>query len=339
MPFPASFAQEQAEKFQSLIDGDPEYIDRWLKRWVATNGPRRFLARAVGAAANRKLHAALEADCRVIFNALQRGVDALLPLAQAVDSCGQFANTDDALQLLHAFKPDADSAQSSIFVLLGLNLSDVLQKIGALRVEDLLAGEFSGIHFSFSESDVKSTVDRLAEVVSSDSRERISALNERLVRKIQGAGDALDNSADGVSQAANSLVEFVDRLLRAVAFDEETVQWLSASQTLTKEATYISGGKTRPTKRGQALYFISGHKPVGDVETDPVSSYIISGLLGARDALQKFKHADEGSDEEKDIVRKAARAIEGFVVFTLRVGWLGRTDSELDLLRMRVAGI
>jgi hypothetical protein len=50
-----------------------------------------------------------------------------------------------------------------------------------------------------------------------------------LSRKIQGARDALTYSADPVSQAASSLIEMIDRLLRT-AFNEAEVLCLDSKQ-------------------------------------------------------------------------------------------------------------
>lgn len=321
----------------------PGYVQGWFARWKRGGGPRRLLERVAGPVAARQFNVAVEQDRDLVLAAVRRAIDALMPLARAVDACGRFSSADSLKTLLNTESVGDREEYSRFFVSMTYGLSMILDHLDGVEIAKLLAGELSEFpKINMDQSVLAATVDRLSEVVSSDARERVSALSERLSRKIQGASDALDNSADGVCQAANSLVEFTDRLLRAAAPDDAVLAWLADSPALSKTdvGTHTDKhGKLCPTKRGQALYFLGGAQQVTEVESDSFGRLVTDGLIGARTTLQKLKHADTGSQEEKEEVRAAAHAIEGYVIYCLRVGWMRRSDSDLDDLRSRLTEV
>src|SRR5205807_1781059 len=69
-------------------------------------------------------------------------------------------------------------------------------------------------------SELADAIERLRPIAAGPTRQRLAEINTKLARKIAGAHDALALSADGVSQAAHSLVELVDRVLRAPFSDD-----------------------------------------------------------------------------------------------------------------------
>ena len=270
-----------------------------------------------------------------------RGFDVLMPIAHAIDSCGKFSSPKALCRLLNSMGGLPADIDGKLFVEINHLLTSILNKVSELKIEDLLRGEVKDvITVSFGSQELRDRLDSLSLVVSSDARERISVLSDGLLRKIQGASDALDNSADGVSQASNSLIELVDRLLRAGAPSDEALHWLLGSTLLSNSTEMMyknDNGKTCPTKQGEALYFISGGRQASECENDSIMRYIADGLNGARRALQKLKHSDTGTENERNTVRQAARAIEGFISYGLRVGWYLRSDDELDRFRGRLA--
>ncbi len=69
-------------------------------------------------------------------------------------------------------------------------------------------------------------MDELRQVVSTQAQVRVLQANSMLARKMQGARDALEHSADPVSQAANSLIELIDRLLRQSFPEPAVLDWV-----------------------------------------------------------------------------------------------------------------
>jgi hypothetical protein len=332
--------EAQLEIFKRKIE-EPGYVDHTIRKWtLLTSGTRKFLVRSTGAATSHRLNNAINKDSELLFAGLAHGVKTLLPIAQAIDSCGQFSSktsTDKLFGGKESIDPEAGA-----FVALGVRFSEILEMLGELRVEDLITGNFDQFKDIIKRKegeavDLSATVERLAAVVTSDARQRILSLSERLGRKIQGARDVLDTSADGASQAANSLVEFVDRLLRSAAPTEEILTWLEGGSFAA--ATHIKEGssKLQPTKRGQALFFISAGGDAERFATDTVANYMVDGLIGARTRLQQIKHADVGDEAEKNTIRRAANAIEGFVTYSLKLGWMARPDADIESLRLRLA--
>ncbi len=109
-----------------------------------------------------------------------------------------------------------------------------------------------------SASDLISVAEELRVIVSAESSKRFELANTYLVRKIEGARQALDHSVDGVSQAANSLIELIDRLLRE-AFDPiSVVKWVDANLPEDGSLVWVNCGQRRPTKRAEALCLVYG---------------------------------------------------------------------------------
>ncbi|MFX0581139.1 hypothetical protein [Nocardia nepalensis] len=65
--------------------------------------------------------------------------------------------------------------------------------------------------------------------VTGPTRQALGELCGAWSRKLEGTRFALEGSVGGVSQAANSPVELIDRMLRAAFPGEEVVVWLQAS--------------------------------------------------------------------------------------------------------------
>jgi hypothetical protein len=145
------------------------------------------------------------------------------------------------------------------------------------------------------------------------------------------------HSADPVSQAANSLIELIDRLLRR-AFDEQTVlDWIKQNRPDETELTYTTAsGTERPSKRGEATCFVFGGAPVR--MRSALQEAAVEGLIVARTALLRLKHADELSDgDEIEQVLIHLNAIEAYLMIAMKIGWLALDELEVIELRERIA--
>ena len=156
-----------------------------------------------------------------------------------------------------------------------------------------------------------------------------------LKRKVRGARDALNFSADPVSQAANSLIELIDRMLRDAYDAEYVLEWVDryfTSQSVTM--TYESHGCLRPTKRARALCFVcAGEAPP---EVSMIHELASVAIVVARSNLEHLKHADACTDAEKRELLCMLETVEGSILLISRVAWLGVKESALGDLRDRL---
>ena len=152
-----------------------------------------------------------------------------------------------------------------------------------------------------STEQVQALLPSLRMVVSDRARVLADELGSMVSRKIRGAMDAITSSADPVSQAANSLIELIDRLLRTAFTEDEVLTWIAEHRPEDKSLTYINSKTVKPTKRAQALCFVHGgrppHKPPPSRQTLDIMDMLADVLVSTRAMLQKLKHADTGEPE------------------------------------------
>jgi hypothetical protein len=187
-----------------------------------------------------------------------------------------------------------------------------------------------------SVSDIAGLTAGLRGRISGQSRALVKDLNDTLDRKLRGASDALAFSADSNSQAANSLIEFIDRLLRKTYTDDEVMAWLGENYPDLDDLTYHdrNAGKVRPTKRGQALCFVHARASV----PQPSETHVLvaTSLSAIRKKLQQIKHADEGTDEERDTITSCLIGLEAFVHLGIGLAWAMVPDAGLVDLKARL---
>lgn len=302
-------------------DGFVEQIKR-----IPPESSKRFLHRLIGEGAYTRLVRAAQDDGSIALSAVRKGLRKLMPLALAFDDSVSFLTAEQIAEV-----EGMDKLAKSALTL-AIELDTMLEQIATknLSVDDLTVSDTA---LDAAES-IEALLASVQETLIGQSRQALEELSERLSRKIQGARDVLDVSADGNSQAASSLVEFVDRLLRD-AFDDATVlQFVSERFPNQADLTYDRNGRLAPTKKAQALCFVYA----GQTSTDPVPLLELSagGVVTARSALQAIKHADKGTEEEANKVREAIRAVEGFFVFAVRVGWASADSDDIQGLRTRL---
>ncbi len=293
--------------------------------------------RATGAAAFRRLKVAAGRDLDVARQGLRNAMDVMLPFARALDACGVFltaAQVEQALPGLGTY-----GSLTRLAVDLDGALGDTLRELSTRLLEpseEDSSGDDPGVSAQRKSvqqvaEDVEAVLERVEAVFASKSTDVLADLSAKLSRKVQGARDAVALSADGVSQAANSLIEFTDRLLRTAFPDAEVASWLTAER-IGQAGMLDQNGQ--PTKRARALCFVhgGGNRP----ESDGLAEIAAAGLVAARTRLQRLKHADDGTPEEVAEVEKALGAVEGFMVYAVRVGWAGLDDAHLSALRSRL---
>ncbi|GAA4063923.1 hypothetical protein [Actinomadura miaoliensis] len=326
--------QEVTSGVEALANGEVDNAIEWLKG-VNRAEYKAYVRRLVGAAEYSRLERALKEDAAVVSLAIRRAVRGLMPFAVA---------WEDALTVMTREQLSAVTKMD----LLGLSLVKVIASLDSVVGEKLLPA--LPMEVTRATEDDLSTwqVENLADLasqfrhlVSAASAMRIDRINSPLVRKIQGARDALTYSADGVSQAANSLIELIDRLMRE-AYDQATVlRWIDANFTDDRDLSFVdNNGQRRATKRGEALCLVYGGGAVAREATDlddgtgPSLIHDIAArvIVAARTRLQKFKHADIDSVSEREKLVATMVALEGALMIGLQIGAISGTVGGLPQL-------
>jgi hypothetical protein len=337
-----------SERLEDLIGllPPPDQLDRLradLDRWVGNGTPlpswlenirspsaQRFLSRFLGAAIYERITRAAKADGAIVAVAVRRGVRSLLPIASALDQCLDALSAQQMSQIV-----GLDAIGSST-LRLALQLDGVIDQAISLGlpIDEVSACESDREPLP---DDLEALATQFGASISVESLSTVRALNEGLGRKIQGARDALDHSADPICQAATSMVELVDRLLRTSFTKNEVVEWVgSECPERWVELTHGDGlpvDERQPTKLAEALCFAYAGGEITDRSFFHEAA--ATALISARRELERLKHADVGSDDERKRLLDCIGTVEGFVVFVTRVGWIGVPDEVMERLRLR----
>lgn len=307
--------------FMSALDSfDADEIKPVIEEFMK-DGRQRFILRLLGQGGYDRLLAALRADGLYVLGAVQKGIEALRPLAVSVQ---------DALEVL----PATELERSGLTAMANhgaLALIGQFNEMIAHVIEDVIGhGEpFDPKRFNDaapSMTDLLATADTLRAALSNDLVQRLAGVNRILERKVRGASEALYSSTDGPSQAANSLVELTDRLLRRAGDGETVLHWVERYPGPKKDLTYQRDGTPAPTKRAQALHFLYG----GSVpeKPEPLPEALASAIVAARADLQKFKHADGDLDEDRVVVEQLMKSVHGSLSVGLRLAMVGLNLSD-----------
>lgn len=296
-----------------------------------------FARRLLGAAEYDRLAAGLHHDAAVVILAIRRGVRALMPLGVA---------WEDALGILTPKQLDAASIDDVLVVGVLRMLVELDHHLGDRALPKLpmdLVGATDADLQVVDGADLVRLAGQFRSVVTEASQTHVDDVNSYLTRKLQGAHDALQHSADGVSQAANSLIELVDRLFRETFPKNIVLEWLDAELPNEPTTVYVDddSGVRKPTKYGEALCFVhmAGTVRRAPTNTDDGLSPTVfhrltaKAIVQARNELQTLKHADGGPDD-RVAMERALAAIEGAVVIAMRVGWKTaqlRPSGAIDL--------
>lgn len=324
----AGSAEIDRAEFEAALAYLQTFTEDHLTAWVARlrkQGTRKFLLRLLGAATYHRLGAAIQADTTVVAAVLRRAVEHLMPYAVALDDL----TAGFTPAQLQAFAALAGPTQP--FLALVLRLDGILQNVVSAALREELTTAVIKASTVPSPEELAAALPQLRRLVSGRSHVEAEQLGLALSRKIQGARDALAYSADPVSQAASSLIELIDRLLRN-AFDEaEVLSWVRTYYPADHTLVHETAGVIRPTKRAQALCFVHVGQPVQ--QRSVLHEMVAAGLVATRTGLQALKHADSGDPQETDELLRHLAAIEGFITLAVGVSW-SLVDTEV-VQRMR----
>lgn len=323
-----NFDRELAEWTQRLNAVSETELPRWTKRLAGDGGWKRFARKLLGARSYDRLARAIEDDLIAVAGGFRRLIQIAQPFAVAFDDLVGVLTPEQIKGVDNTYDWAAISA---LRFLLQLDSA-----IGRYIESSFDWSSFKLDATSVEQSDFNEMAHRLRGAAVGPTRERLAELNARLASKISGAQDALKLSADGASQAAHSLVELIDRMLRTAFPDNAVMAWIADSSRTHDGLTYIKeDGSQRPTKRAQALCFAYGGRPAS--QKSAVHEMVATGLVAARAQLQELKHADQGNEAEVRQVTSLMAAVEGFLTLALRIGWATLDEEEVDGLRRRLA--
>lgn len=322
---------EAEDVLRSIAAAAEDTIPKFVKR-ARTDVWKRFLRRLVGAAAYDRLVSAVYADTAVVVAAVQVAVRVIQPLALAIDNCAATLSPEQITKLGPFGNGDPTTSVLRTFLSLDNALTQLVDMEFDLSAFDGDADEVKDVHADDVILDELVETARLA--LSGEIRAMLSSVNDLLRRKLSGAVTAIESSDDGVSQAANSLIELIDRLLRKAFTDAEVLEWLEATGRASKDLVFEDGnGKIRPTKRAQALCFVYG---ANVSEPSPFHEVVAHSLVEVRTKLQKLKHAESNTPDEVSALRTMMDTVEGALSFAIRIGWMSLGLGTVDKLRERL---
>ncbi|MGW2840630.1 hypothetical protein ACWCWD_22905 [Streptomyces sp. NPDC001493] len=316
------FQEDEAKTWlgKALVGMQDGEAQSWVDKYKA-GGYKRFALRLLGAAQYRILVRALNEDAAVVALALRRIIRSLMPFAIAwSDSVGML--TKDQLKAAGRIE------------LAGINAVSVLIEVDKLFGDKVLSRLPMEITAASGTDLVAWTPDGAAGLmgqfrllVREASARRVERANSPLLRKIQGARAALQYSEDGTSQAANSLIELIDRIMRESFSPQVVLDWIDVNIPEYPEVSYMDKGCRKPTKLGEALCFIYGGGPTARIANqydDGVGPSVVHELVArafvsTRNKLQKIKHADIGTPEEREQLLTLFSALEGALMLGLSI--------------------
>lgn len=338
------FSEVTEERLQVIFAAFVEEIEAsnpqaWMDRFK--NGSYQlFAARLLGPARYRTLIKALKEDGAVIALAIRRGVRALAPFTVAWSDA---INLMSRNQLKNVTKADL-LAFNAFQMLVSLDdfLGERLLESLPMEVTSATTTDLS----SWAPDGTGHLVAKFRTLVTESSSRRIERANSPLVRKIRGARDALKYSEDGISQAANSLIELLDRIMRESYPPQAVLTWVDTNVPNRDDLTVFDAelGRRRPTKRGEALCFVHGGGPVmprtasqHDSGEGPILIHEVLALVlvTARNKLQYLKHSDDGTPEEREQLMSVLSALEGALMLGLTIGTFSTAPTDAAELAAR----
>lgn len=309
----------------ALSSDSGEDIARWIKQ-MRTPYRMRVLNRFLGTAAYDRLVSAVRADARVVLESLRVLVSVLRLWVVALGDASEALNDDQRrdAQIEAKFGPLLFGSVLMVEAWLDFSLEDET----GISIPD------QDVVKSAAEGSLEQKLAEMRDLVRGRADGSLQELGQILSRKLIGARDALKHSADGVSQAANSLVEFIDRFARTAFSESEVLEWLACGGLTGEEWHYEREGKLLPTKQAQIMCLVYAGETLDD-DPDQLSFRKVAGyaLLNARKKLQKLKHADAGLPSEREEIESLLTSLESGVVVMVYAGWTLSDPQRVEMLR------
>ena len=308
------------------------YTASW-ERYLRRHDAQYFLLRVLGESTYRDLMSAVHADLGAMTVAGRRALRFILPYAVAVDDAATLVKLDQRSRLT------SPAPMERKFLQVLTEVDDLLEKILGLETLRGVLQVRPEEEVPLSATDFISMTATLRVTVANRARDAVVNLDQALTRKIDGARAVLESSPDGVSQASNSLIELIDRLLRGAFSEEQVLLWCQENYSDWTNMSFLDKAeKVRPTKLGQALCLAYAGEFVQN--RNLFAELTALGLRQSRTSLQGLKHAErddpDGRAEDIRAVTAAMAAIEGYLYITFNLTWRHLADEQIDYLRERL---
>lgn len=305
---------------------EPE-LAAWARRLQRADH-KKTLNRLLGTAMFNQLRQDLNTDARTVLATIRIGVNLFRPWALAID--------DSLGMLTQAQKDDAGVPGTLMASFFGMALN--LEELLGVTLADQAALKFpqQTEQHALSEDEVQAAMNQLRLLVRASAEENLADLSEVFSRKMRGAREAMEFSVDGVSQAANSIVELIDRIAREAFTEDEVSRWLESNDLSDERHSYVTPkGDRRPTKRAQLMCLAWAGSQIEPAGPPSVSIHKIAAytLLNVRDNLQKLKHSDANTDEERALLIQYLGTIEGTIMLMINACWITAGPQQVQAIR------
>lgn len=311
------------------LDNLPEFTEAQMTAAVdhiTRAETRKFYRQLLGAAAYDRLAQAVKDDSAAVLAAMQRGLTVVRPMVVAFqDSLAVLTPNQIAAMGLGTPETPAPS-----FVQLMLQIDKLVTHLLDAMERDALDRLFPDGDATLDAGAILQAVEEIRPLISQDLQSRLSVVNDALTRKVRGARDALDHSADGPAQAASSLVELIDQALRTQLKGVDVVSWVQTKYPgRTRDLVYTKNGIQRPAKRAEVLCLVYGPDSHPS-QVDPFREAAVASLVTARRALEKVKHEDADPVGDRAVVEAMMQAVQGALGLTFRFAALRLSTTELN---------
>jgi len=298
-----------------------------LARVVKTYGRRHaFLGRVVGAAGITRMDRAIRNDAGVVLLAARRLIRAMIPFSVAIEDCSTVTPSIDTSALGDLANRGSTTALMELDALI-----DSLVDEKGYALDGRLARTEERRSLGVT---LEGVVALARQVLATETDAQVAYADPALARKMRGFDQALANSEDGVSQAANSLVEFIDRLLRRAFTDAEVLAWIDQNYPSRQGLINAVDGRRRPTKLGQALCFTyGGEAPLAE---PALAELAAKTLITIRRRAEKLKHADLGTAAETEALAALRSLMRAYLAVAIRIAWAPLGNSSPERLRERL---
>ncbi|MEV7489058.1 hypothetical protein AB0N86_34220 [Streptomyces sp. NPDC093023] len=314
------------EKFQNT-----DMAISWLTSFKGVNY-NAFALRLLGARDFKRLVDVVKEDGAIVALAVRRALRGAMPFAVAWSDAISNMTENQRKAVSKADILGLDLVQIVIMVdeAFGTKFISTLPMELTTATTDDLVG--------WRPDDMTEIVSTIRHRVAESSAKRLERENSQLVRKIRGAKDALAHSEDGISQAANSLIELIDRILRNAFTKEQVMAWVVANLPNEPGLTYPDErGVDQPNKRAEILCFVYRGGPTAreaheyDNGQGPslIHDVLARVIVATRTSLQGFKHGDAGTQEEKEQLLSLLAGLEGALLLGLSISQIGIKEGEL----------
>lgn len=304
-----------------------EEVPRALKMFDGKD-PRGFANRLLGAAKYHRLEQALKRDLEILLIGARRASRWALPFALALEDICEPLDSGAMSEVFGSSGWDG-----GFLDLIVVSDSMIEKAVGWAAPGELVRARPDEREPLTAEA-LRAMTTEIRDVIAGQTSEILDDLKDIFRRKMQGARDALAFSSDAVSQASNSLIEFIDRLLRDAFSDAEVLAWIHGNFEDKQDLTYSPrDGVVKPTKRAQALCLAYGGAQIK--QRNALNDLVAASLAAVRRRLQHLKHADDGTPEEREQVVMTLAAVEGFLMIVVRLSWASVPEDRLRDLQSR----